>query len=138
MDDKTYVKADYSQLPGKQYYVAHTKGGVNAIFKFQKMDKFGKKCMVWQAICSCGLKTSPFITTGTINAQVYIQECLNKRLLPLYKKYEVPHCFGLTWHLHTMQKRPWNGIIRKTFVLCQNMPIHQIVQSFGLSNDTGL
>ena len=45
--------------------------------------------MVWQEICPCGLKSQSFVTKGTINAQVYQKECLEKRLVPFYEKNKV-------------------------------------------------
>ena len=43
--------------------------------------------MVWQAICSSGLKSKIFITTGTLIQQIYVEECLQKRLLPFIQKH---------------------------------------------------
>lgn len=93
IDDETLIKADFNQMPHQQYYVAKTKGGVSKIFKYKKRDKFAKKYMVWQAICSCGRYSSPFIMTGTVNKDVYIKECLQKRLLPLYKSHDIQPIF---------------------------------------------
>lgn len=50
--------------------------------KFKQKTKFFKKYMVWQAIDSFGNDSDPYITTGTINASIYLEECLKKRLLP--------------------------------------------------------
>lgn len=93
MDDETYVKADFKQLPGQEFYTASGKGRVADIFKTIKLSKFPKKYLVWQAICTCGLKSGIFITTGTINQDVYVQECLNKRLLPFLKQHNRPVLF---------------------------------------------
>lgn len=93
MDDETYVKADFKQLPGKQYYTAYVKGGVKKIFKFKKVDKYAKKYLVWQGICSCGYMTKPFVTKGILNQELYIKECLQKRLLPMYKQHNIPPIF---------------------------------------------
>lgn len=87
MDDETNVKADFKQLPGLEFYTALQRGKVDEHFKAKKLSKFSKKYMVWQAICSCGLKSKIFITTGTINQQVYVNECLQKRLLPFIQKH---------------------------------------------------
>ena len=82
MDDETIVKADLKQLPGLEFYTSLQRGKVDDYFKAKKLLKFSKKYMVWQAICSCGLKSEIFITTGTLNQQIYVGECLEKRLLP--------------------------------------------------------
>ena len=49
--------------------------------------------MVWQAICQCGLKSPTFVTQGNINAEIYINECLKKRLIPFLRKHEGPTLF---------------------------------------------
>lgn len=87
MDDETYVKLDFKQLPGQKFYIATGRGDVPGRFKFVFADKFAKKAMIWQAICSCGLKTEPFVTSSTMTSQVYIEECLEKRLLPFIHKH---------------------------------------------------
>ena len=51
------------------------------------MQKFAKKFIVWQAICECGERSSCFVTTGTINIEIYIKECLKKRLLPFIRSH---------------------------------------------------
>lgn len=93
MDDETYVLADFLQLPGQEYYVADTRGNVAEECRVQRSSKFPKKFLVWQAICSCGERSSSFITTGSINTDVYIKECLQKRLLPFLRKHEVSSFF---------------------------------------------
>lgn len=93
MDDETYVKADFNQLPGQQFYSQIKGCDVNKKFKIQKCDKFAKKFMVWQAICSCGLRSPSFVTSANMNSDLYIKECLQKRLLPLYRKHRLPPLF---------------------------------------------
>jgi hypothetical protein len=46
--------------------------------------------MVWQAICSCGLRSPSFVTSSTMNSDVFVKECLQKRLLPLYRQHDSP------------------------------------------------
>lgn len=93
MDDETYVKMDTSTLPGPQYYTAVVGEKVDDQTKTIAIEKFGKKVLVWQAICSCGKKSTTFYTTGTISGEVYRKECISKRLLPLYRKHETPPLF---------------------------------------------
>lgn len=49
--------------------------------------------MVWQAICSCGLKSKAFITSLRMNSKLYIEECLEKRLLPFIRAHKCPVLF---------------------------------------------
>lgn len=86
-DDETYVKADFSQIPGNKFYTTKDRGSLEPKFKEQKIEKFAKKYLVWQAICTCGKISQPFISTGNINSEIYIKECLQKRLLPLLKQH---------------------------------------------------
>ena len=86
MDDETYVLCDFSQLPGQEFYTASERGGSKNNLG-PKKSKFPKKFLVWQAICSCGDRSSNFVTSGTINSEIYVKECLQKRLLPFISKH---------------------------------------------------
>lgn len=87
MDDETYVKLDYKTLPGAQFYTVKQGTDVPNSEKSIFCEKFGKKVLVWQAICQCGMKSSPFFTTASMNAEIYQKECLQKRVLPLIRKH---------------------------------------------------
>ena len=50
-----------------------------------KTEKFGKKVMIWQAICSYGFKTQPFFANRNMNSEVYVKECFKKRLMPMIR-----------------------------------------------------
>ena len=43
--------------------------------------------MVWQAICSCGRRSSAYIAKGNMRAETYIKECLQKRFLPFTRSH---------------------------------------------------
>lgn len=88
MDDETYVKADFKQIPGQQFYTAKKRGLVPEKFKEKKLDKFPKKYLIWQAICTCGLKSGIFVSTGTVNQKIYVEKCLKKFLLPFIKSHK--------------------------------------------------
>lgn len=92
-DDETYLKFNFKQLPGRSYYVSKIRGKVNPRFKYIQCDKFGKKAMIWQAICSCGLRSSSYCTKNTMKTENYLNECLKKRLLPLIRKHNGPVLF---------------------------------------------
>lgn len=82
LDDETYIYHDFRQLPGKSFYIAKYRFGVSSKFRRIAISKFPKKALVWQAICSCGKRSKSFITYGSMNGQIYLKECLKKRLLP--------------------------------------------------------
>lgn len=93
MDDETYVLMDFSQLPGQGFYSSVGRGNVNKSFRTKKKSKFPKKHLVWQAICTCGDRSQSFVTSGTINGEIYVKECLKKRLLPFIRKHNVSTFF---------------------------------------------
>lgn len=90
MDDETYVKLDLNQIPGTKFYVAKERLNVDNRYKHIKMAKYAKKVMIWQAICSCGKRSFPFITSKTMTSNLYITECLQNRLLPLIRQHDAP------------------------------------------------
>jgi len=89
MDDETYVLSKFSQLPGQEFYTAKERGGVEERYRTKQKSKYSKKFLVWQAICSCGERSQVFITNGTINTEIYVKECLQKRLLPFVRKHDI-------------------------------------------------
>ena len=62
-------------------------GGVEEQFRTKTKSNIPKKFLVWQALCSCGDRSSNFVTSGTINSEIYVKECLRKRLLPFINKH---------------------------------------------------
>lgn len=93
MDDETYSKYSFRQLPGRNYYVAKVRGKVLPRYKYIQCDKFAKKAMIWQAICTCGKRSSSYITMSTMKTENYLNECLKKRLLPLIRQHDTPGVF---------------------------------------------
>lgn len=97
LDDETYVKVDPKQVPGQKFYVANKRFNVPDKFKYVKVDKYGKKLMIWQAICSCGEKSRSYVTSSNISSDIYIEECLKKRLLPFINRHNVSGVETLFW-----------------------------------------
>lgn len=93
VDDETYLKADFQALPGPQYYIAADGEILPDSETTVQCGKFDEKYLVWQAICECGDKSSIFVTKGTIRKEIYIKECLEKRLLPFIRKHDVSTLF---------------------------------------------
>lgn len=56
--------------------------------KFKKKKKFEQKILVWVAISPCAI-SQPFIAQAglAINAEVYLKECIVKRLIPFIKQH---------------------------------------------------
>lgn len=93
MDDETYVVGDFKQLPGRAFYYAKFRFGVQKKFKYKFQSKFPTKYMVWQAICSCGKRSRSYIAKGSMKSDVYINECLKNRLLPFLNSHNTPTLF---------------------------------------------
>lgn len=93
MDDETYCYKKFKYIAGQDFYTAKTRRDAPEECKKKVKSKFPQKFLVWQAICSCGLKSEPYLTTGTINSQIYVDECLQKRLLPFIRKHQVKYLF---------------------------------------------
>lgn len=49
--------------------------------------------MVGQAICSCGKRSRPYFTTTSMYGDIYLNECLEKRLLPFIRTHNIPTFF---------------------------------------------
>lgn len=92
-DDETYLKCDFQQMPGQEFYSKRVGTFVDGKFRSKYVDKFAKKHLIWQAICSCGHRTPPYVKTGTLKSAEYIKECLQKKILPLYRQHIIPPVF---------------------------------------------
>lgn len=87
MDDESYFKYDFSTLAGPQFYNARDKDSVPDADKLIFIEKFGRKVLVWQAICQCGKRSRPLFFEGSINTDVYVNQCMKKGLLPFLKSH---------------------------------------------------
>lgn len=93
MDDETYLKADFKQMPGNEHYSVRDGRSVSDDVRLKKVDKFAKKYMIWQALCTCGKSSSIYVCEGSMKAEEYLKECLQKRLLKLYQDHDIPPLF---------------------------------------------
>lgn len=93
MDDETYIKKDFSQIPGKEYYIKGPGEILDESLTTIGYGKFTPKKLFWQAICECGLRSRPYLSAGNMTAEIYTQECLKKRLLPFILEHGGPTIF---------------------------------------------
>jgi hypothetical protein len=93
MDDETYVKLDFSTLPGKEFYIKKPEETLLESITTFSSEKFPAKRMIWQAICECGLRSRPYAMTVTMNSQLYLDECIKKRLIPFIMQRDNPVIF---------------------------------------------
>jgi transposase len=88
MDDESYFTIDGSDTYGNDFYYAYHGLEVPEEVKYRFVSKFTPKVMVWLAISSKGI-SEPLIvkSKNAINSQIYIEECLNKRLIQFINKH---------------------------------------------------
>ena len=87
IDDETYVPVDPKNIKGMEYYHCTNKDEVPDENRFVEKEKFYEKYLVWQCLDEFGNCSDPFITKGTINGDMYLEECIKKRMLPFIKKH---------------------------------------------------
>jgi hypothetical protein len=87
IDDESYVMCDQKNTSGPKYYNFIDKSSVPDGVRFKCKEKFPKRYLVWQAIDEFGNVSEPYIKIGTLKADEYRIECLEKRLLPFIGKY---------------------------------------------------
>lgn len=90
IDDETYVKADFRQIPGQKFYYSKIRGDVPKKYKAILIDKYAKKYMIWQGLCTCGLKTAAYVTNANMTSNLYQKECLEKIVLPFIDEHKGP------------------------------------------------
>ncbi len=86
LDDETYVMSDPKNIPGNKFFHYFDKGIVDDNARFKPKEKFPKKYLIWQAIDENGNASEPYIKSGSMNAEEYKTECLEKRLKPFINK----------------------------------------------------
>ena len=89
MDDEKYFTYSGHQMPGTAGYYSNNKDTCPEKVRFAGQQKFPPKILVWAAILERGIsqvlirpQKSP-----AIDADIYIAECLEKRLLPFLHRY---------------------------------------------------
>ncbi|KAF2896763.1 hypothetical protein ILUMI_09406 [Ignelater luminosus] len=77
MDGETYCYADPAQVPGVEFYNELPEAPFPLEQEVAPKEKFAAKFSAWQAIADDGVSEHIF-HTGTINAAVYLKECVSK------------------------------------------------------------
>ena len=83
VDDEKYFCLSNWEIPGNNIYYTSDKRTAPPEIKYKQKTKFEDKVLVWAALSSNGC-SKLFInkSCNAINSDVYIKECLTKRLLP--------------------------------------------------------
>ena len=89
IDDEKYFCFAGDNMPGNSGYYTNNKKTCPESVHFIGKEKFPKKLLMWIAISDRGMSEPLFRTSKAvaINSSIYINECLEKRLLPFIHKY---------------------------------------------------
>jgi hypothetical protein len=88
MDDESYFTIDGSDSYGNDFYYSYHGLETPEEVKYRFVSKFPSKVMVWLAISSKGISKAFIVKSkNAINAEIYIKECLNKRLIKFIEKH---------------------------------------------------
>ncbi len=98
MDDEKYFTLSGHNMPGNSGYYTGNKYTVPNHVRFAGKEKFPLKVLVWIAISEKGISAPLIRPSGSVavNSDIYIKECLEKRLLPFIHKYH-PHFTYQFW-----------------------------------------
>ena len=89
LDDEKYFTHDGSNMEGNDRYYTNDKSKCQDNVRFAGKEKYPDKVMVWVAICKCGI-SKPLIRRSkseAVNSDIYIKECLEKRMLPFIREH---------------------------------------------------
>jgi hypothetical protein len=88
MDDEKYFNLSNSELVGNDRYYTSDKSTAPVDIKYKFKMKYEPKVLVWVAISANGISNHYVHTSkNAINHEIYIKECLNKRLLPFINEH---------------------------------------------------
>ncbi|KAF2901664.1 hypothetical protein ILUMI_04520 [Ignelater luminosus] len=76
IDDKTYVVLEPKGQPGRKYVHLKNHDELPFQLKFNRITKFLKKYLVWQAIDENGKVSEPYVTNKSLTADIYLKEYL--------------------------------------------------------------
>lgn len=89
MDDETYMELDPQQAKKKQWFSTVPGHELNEEDKIVQKTKFPAKMLVWQAITQEGHVSPPYVSTGTMNSEIYRDKCLNAILKPWLRSLNI-------------------------------------------------
>jgi transposase len=94
LDDEKYFSLSGDHMPGNSYYYTDTKHAPIQPHQVKRKKKFEAKVMLWLAISQFGISQPYIVPSGlAVNKDLYIKECLQKRLLPfINNKHDINNC----------------------------------------------
>jgi hypothetical protein len=88
LDDESYCTLSHSNINGNDNFYTSAINLTPPEVKFKTKAKYEPKLLVWIAASPKGL-SKPFVAPSglAINAEIYQEECIRKRLIPFVRKY---------------------------------------------------
>ena len=88
LDDESYFTLSNSTLAGNDCYYSNDVASTPDEIKHKLEAKYESKVLVWIAISSQGV-SQPFFAPSKqpINQDIYLKECIQRRLVPFIKKH---------------------------------------------------
>ena len=91
IDDESFSHSDFTfSHSDKNLNVGYWSSNPKAVscgVKYKSKAKFEKKMLVWLTVSSRGISTPYFVPSGlAVKQNVYLKECIIKRLMPFIKK----------------------------------------------------
>lgn len=89
IDDETYMELDPQQAKKKQWYSIVPGFEVQEQDKIVQKTKFPAKMLIWQAITQDGQVSPAYVSTKTMNSEIYRDKCLKAILLPWLRSLNI-------------------------------------------------
>lgn len=90
LDDETFFTLSHSTIRGNQFFYTSDINTCPSSVKFAPKTKFEPKILLWAAISPKGISKPYFAPSGlAINQDVYMKECIVKRLIPYIKQNHI-------------------------------------------------
>ena len=87
-DDESYFTLSHSTLAGNDIFYSSNKNQTPELVSYIRKAKYEKKIMIWVAISPRGISQVYFVPSKmAVNGEVYLKECIKKRLIPFINKY---------------------------------------------------
>ena len=88
LDDESYFTLSNANLNSNESYYSSDRNVTPESVMYKDVAKFEKKLLVWVAISPSGMSKYWIVPSKmAINTEVYLKECIQKRLIPFIKKY---------------------------------------------------
>lgn len=90
IDDEYYFTLAHTSINGNDRFYTSDLKSTPADIKYQPIEKFQKKLLVWIAFSEKGISDPYFVPSGlAVNQKIYLNECIKKRLMPFINRHHL-------------------------------------------------